>query len=651
MITTLLYVILAIIGLGLLIFIHELGHYFMARYVGMKVEDFGIGVGKSIYTWRKDGVNWNLGWLPFGGYVRIAGMDTEKDEDPYTVPGGYFSKSPADRIKVALAGPLVNIIFALLLFAIVWMAGGREKNFSEHTNKIGWVDPNSELYALGVRPGDEIVAYDDYEFQGSKDHLYAPMTGSDKITVQGFKVDYGTHEKTPFTYQVDAYPHPADPSKGILTTGILNSASYIVYSPDRNDANSMPEGSPMADSGIERGDRIVWVDGEQIYSLQQLLYVLNDEKTLLTIDRDGKKILRRVPRVEVNELKLDSQVKEEITDWQHAGGLSAQKFQNLYSIPYDLKADLTVEQPIRFIDNDKQDKFFPSQVANSVDGPLKAGDRIVAVDGIPVKQAFQFLKQLQQRKVNIVVQRDQLYSGPSTIKDAEVQFEREINLSDLENLTSRIGSARVENSGFLHLLKPVTPKMRNEIALSPENQAQLTTLMQEQKRKVESIEDPEKRNQEMQKIETHEKELILGLPSIQDRKVTYNPNPFRMFADVFEEIARTFKALFTGHLNPKWVSGPVGIVQVVQQSWQVSFKEVLYLTAAISLNLGIFNLLPIPVLDGGYICFFLWEMITGRKISPKTMEKMMIPFFLLIVGFILFVTYNDVVRVFSGFFH
>ena len=77
MITNVFYFILALLGLSFLIFIHELGHYFMARRVGMRIEVFSIGLGKPIYSWMFQGVKWQFCYLPFGGYVQIAG---EKEE-------------------------------------------------------------------------------------------------------------------------------------------------------------------------------------------------------------------------------------------------------------------------------------------------------------------------------------------------------------------------------------------------------------------------------------------------------------------------------------------------------------------------------------------------------------------------------------------
>jgi regulator of sigma E protease len=95
------------------------------------------------------------------------------------------------------------------------------------------------------------------------------------------------------------------------------------------------------------------------------------------------------------------------------------------------------------------------------------------------------------------------------------------------------------------------------------------------------------------------------------------------------------------------MSGPVGIVHVVHQSWMVGVQEALFWMAVISMNLGIVNLLPIPVLDGGHIMFSLLEIIRKRPLKSKTMERMLIPFIGLLIAFFIYVTYQDIARIFS----
>lgn len=653
MIVNLFYIVLAILGLSFLIFIHELGHYWMARRVGMRVETFAIGFGRPIYSWVRDGVKWQIGWLLFGGYVKIAGQDLEGGRDPYEIPDGFFGKPPLDRIKVAFMGPFVNLLFALLIFGFIWASGGREKNFSDHTHIIGWIDPHSELYSLGVRPGDEIAAYNGQDYQGAKDNLYGPMFGGETVDVRGFKVDYATGEKRPFDYKVKSYPHPNALEKGIKTAGIISSANYIIYNKLPSGAeNPLPEGSPMQNSGIQYGDRIVWVDGEMIFSNTQLSTVLNDNRALLTVMHGDKATLRRVPRVEVQELKLDPAFKEELVDWQFEAQLNGSKFQKLYTIPYALNNEGVVESELKFIDKEKQAEAFQEYPYSDIEAPLQPGDKIIAVDGFPVKHSYEILGKLQEHHVNVIVERNAAELRKVPWKEADTDFDQEVEWKDMHKIAQTIGTDSVVNTaGDLHLLKPIQPKMRSEFALSPEKQAWVTTELLEQKKEIEAIEDPEKRAQALHLLESKEKQLLLGLPQIQDRKVNYNPGPIKMFEDVFKEIWHTLVALVSGALNPKWISGPIGIVQVVHDTWMVSIKEALYWIGAISLNLGVINLLPIPVLDGGTIMITLLEMITRKRVPPKTLEKVVVPFAVLLIGFFIYLTYNDLSRIFGGLWH
>ena len=647
MITTVIYIALAILALSFLIFIHELGHYFMARRLGMRVETFAIGFGKPIWVFERDGVKWQIGWLPFGGYVKIAGMDSDDDKDPYLIKDGFFGKGPWARIQVAAMGPIVNIAFALLVFVALFLMGGREKSFSEYTAKVGWVDPQSQAFVQGLRPGDEVTKYDGKSFSGSKDHLYAPMTASNELSIEGNRIDPSSHQKVPFHYLVKPYPHPQSLQKGILTSGITQPAFYLIYDrfPGAKE-NPLPEGSPMEHSGIRYGDRIVWVDGRKVYSLQGLEAVLNDERVLLTVERKGKTQLVRLPTVPIEELRLDPQMKEELKDWQFEASLNAEKLTSLRMIPYNLTPNGVVEERLRFIDPEHEAKAFPKVVYSADEIPLIAGDKIVAVNGQKTTRAFMVLKKLQEKQVPIIVERKSQWKAlPFSVADQT--FEQEINESDLLALTQAFAEGKhSEQKGDLVLLAPVTPKARENFALSKEKKALAAAEVLKRKKELEALSDPEKRQHALTLLEQSQKQLLLGLP-IQDRKVVYNPGPLTLFSTVFSEIWRTLTALFTGSMNPKWLSGPIGIVQVVYGSWLLSLKEVLFWLGAISLNLGVLNLLPIPVLDGGAIMLSIFEGVTGKKIPPKAMEKLIFPFALLLIGFFIYFTYNDLMRLFG----
>ncbi len=652
MFENLIYILLAILGLSFLIFIHEFGHYWMARRVGMRVETFAIGFGKPIYSWMRDGVKWQIGWLLFGGYVKIAGTDTDSSVDPYSVEDGFFGRGPWNRIKVAFMGPFVNIVFALFVFALLWLGGGRVKSFSEYTPKIGWVDPGSELYALGVRPGDEVLSYDGHPFQSHKDHLYAPMIGSDEVVLSGVKIDYESGERVPFEYTISTYSNPAFVDKDIKTTGILGSASYVIYDHLPNgDENILPEGSPLAESGIQYGDRILWIDGETVFSNVQLSNLLNDGRVLLTIKRGNEILQKRVPRVLSQELRPDSEFREEMIDWQYEAGINTRRFQDLFAIPYNLTHDGVVEGALRFIDSESQKEAFPVHLFSEREESLLPGDRIIAVQGVPVNRSYEILKELQEKKSQIIVQRDLETEELLSYQKANVNFNQKVDWKQLNKIANSIGTDRlVSSNGNLQLLNSVAPKAHLDFPMSDDKKAWMATELLGMQQAIEKIDDPEKRAALLKQLDQSKSLLVLGLPNPLDLRVKYNPKPTTLFYNVSNEIGRTIQALFSGSLSPKYISGPVGIVHMVQSTSMVSLLEALFWMGAISLNLGFLNLLPIPVLDGGTIVIAFFELISGRRMEPKTLEKIVVVFALLLISFFLFLTYNDVVRVFGSLF-
>lgn len=652
---TVIYFILAALALGILVFFHELGHYFVAKKMGMIVETFSIGFGRPLLKWRWNNVNWQLGMLPFGGYVRIAGMEFGKKDkytynDPYEIPNGFFSKSPWKRIAVALAGPFANFILAFLIFTAIWAMGGREKPFSDFTHIVGWVDPQSAAYAAGIRPGDTLVSYNGKPYTGSKDLLYAAMLGGKKVELKGHHVDYATGERTPFTYTIDTYQAPQS-IDGILTTGITSGARYLIYDryPNGED-NLLPEGSPMQGSGITYQDRLVWADGEYLFSMDQLSHILNAGKALLTVKRGQETFLSRQPRVPSSNLVLPSYVRNELIDWQYEMGLRGRS-QDIYMIPYIINSEGYIEAPLAFIDQRDKERAYPSHSSSpKLESPLLAGDRIIAVDGVPMSKGYQILDHLQLHRVQLIVEKQVPANTKVSWKEEDKIFQNDVRYSEIDALSRRSGTSNVEvSNGRFTLLNPIEPKPIYKFATSAEAQEQIREQLKKefdkQKQAIDQIRDQEKRTQALALLEKSQQKLLLGV-YLQDRSVTYNPGPIALFGSVFTETWQTLKALVTGYLHPKWISGPVGIVQVIHRGWQIGIAEALFWIGAISVNLGMLNLLPIPVLDGGYICLSLWEIITKRRLHPKTMEWLIIPFVVLMIGLLIFLTFQDITRLF-----
>ncbi|MBS0652014.1 MAG: site-2 protease family protein [Verrucomicrobia bacterium] len=647
---SLLYLILAAFALGFLIFIHELGHYWIARREGMTVEAFSIGFGKPIYVWEHKGVKWQFCWLPFGGYVRIAGMEKKGSLEPYQIPDGFYGKKPWSRIKVALMGPIVNIVFAFVAFSIIWIGGGRLKSFSDYTHILGGVDSGSPLYSAGIREGDEISKVNGKPFKGFQDFLYAVMFDESNLQMDGQEVDYYAQTKKPYSYTFKFNSNEEAVERASSVMSMMTPADYLVYDPLPNrTTNPMPPDSPMKDSGIEYGDRIVWVDGELIFSLRQLVATINEPKTLATVQRGNETFIARIPRVRVSDLRINPQQKAELDDWQHEASIQG-KLSELHYIPYNLTTDNIVEGPISYL-NDRSEEQLPSGggFRNSPQVQLQAGDKILAIDGMPVKFSYELLNQVQTRCIQLIVNREGL-APPVNWKDADKAFVNNVDWAALSRMVSAIGTDQVvKESGKLKLLNPATPKPWGSFSLPDDVNARFANQFLAQKKEIEKIDNPQERERALQILEENRNKLMLGI-SLINRQVAYNPTPVAQFSDVVNEVYRTMSALVTGYVSPKWMAGPVGIVQVMHHGWMISFKEALFWMGMISLNLGILNLLPIPVLDGGHICFSLWEAITKKPIKAKTMERLILPFVVLLIAFFIYLTYHDLMRLFGRFF-
>lgn len=148
--------------LGVLVFIHELGHYLAARWRGVHVEAFSIGFGGKIAGWTDSrGTVWKLCWLPLGGYVKLHGQEQPADATPEMraawLPGRTFHEKPVlSRAIVVAAGPIANFILAAVLFSLLFLVSGRPRT----EPVVGEVIPVSPAARAGLLAGDRVTAID-----------------------------------------------------------------------------------------------------------------------------------------------------------------------------------------------------------------------------------------------------------------------------------------------------------------------------------------------------------------------------------------------------------------------------------------------------------------------------------------------------------
>ena len=145
--------------LGVLIFIHELGHYLAARHVGVRVEAFSIGFPPTALSKQIGETEYRISWLPVGGYVKLFGQNVT-DEDPED-PANYAAKSLMQRLYILAAGPAMNLVFALIFMPLVFWIGMDIPAYLNDAPYIRNVQPGSYADQLGIQANDEIITVND----------------------------------------------------------------------------------------------------------------------------------------------------------------------------------------------------------------------------------------------------------------------------------------------------------------------------------------------------------------------------------------------------------------------------------------------------------------------------------------------------------
>ena len=173
-----------IVVLGVLVFVHELGHYLAARWRGVHVEVFSIGFGQSLARWTdRRGTVWKLAWLPLGGYVKLHGQERPEDvpdevRAAWQAGRTFHEKPVASRAIVVAAGPIANFLLAAVLFSAVFMTAGRVPT---PDTVLSSVTPGSAAEHAGLRAGDRIDAIDGVPVREFDDVVRIVQAAPDKV--------------------------------------------------------------------------------------------------------------------------------------------------------------------------------------------------------------------------------------------------------------------------------------------------------------------------------------------------------------------------------------------------------------------------------------------------------------------------------------
>ncbi len=273
-------IVAAILLLGPLIAIHEFGHYFVARKLGVKVQVYSIGFGPTLIKWKskKSGIQYQLSALPFGGYVKMLdereGNVTEED-----MPQAFNRQSPWKRIAIVAAGPLINLVFAIVLFWILFLPSQEQLN-----TRVGKIFPGTPAAAVQMQTGDKITAIDGTPVSTWEKLNYAIVDRAGETGVIQVQVER-QGQLQQFSLPIQNFLK--DQSKSPLET-----LGFIPYRPQIPAVvTKLSENGAAIRQGIKEGDKIVAIDGVKMKDWFDVVEIVQaSPEKLLKIDvlRNGE---------------------------------------------------------------------------------------------------------------------------------------------------------------------------------------------------------------------------------------------------------------------------------------------------------------------------------------------------------------------------
>jgi len=542
--------------LGGLIFVHELGHFVVAKALGVKVLRFSIGFGARLFGFTRGDTEYRISLLPLGGYVKMAGDDPGEEVLPEDRGRGFLEQSPWRRLVISAAGPAANLLFPAVVYFAIYAA---QNGSLEPAAAVGTAHPGSPAAVAGLRPGDRILAvtapgaaekpvryFTDLSLLVSP-HPERPLT---------FRVRRDGAELPPITI-VPASDEESDPvettRRGVI--GITPHYAAALVAPAR----------PGIAGPVEPFDLVVSAAGQPVRhhgDLERALVRAACGPLDLEVVREAPVALPGVNLARPEAIALRA------VPTCAAGA------------PTLLPADPNLSTFIAAVTQGS-----PAEAAG-----LRRGDAIAKVNG-EVVRSF--------RDVNAHGREFQI-GKPATLELADG---RTVTL--VPGAESYVDGVTMEKSQRLVL--GLFPEVRGWVL------------------------DPRGRFVAEVPLERGVGELA----AIAGRKLW----------SVVRLTALSIQRIFTGHISFKTVGGPIMLFQIASDAAGEGWLVFLGYMALISVNLGLMNLLPIPVLDGGHIAQAAIEGVTRRPLSVRAREIANVVGLILLFTLMIFVFKNDIVRV------
>ncbi len=645
-------VIFAAVGLGLVIFFHEFGHFAVAKWCGVLVERFSIGFGPIIWSFKRGDTEYALSAIPFGGYVKMLGQD---DLDPSQLtseeiardPKAYSNKGVFQRMGIISAGVIMNILTAVLFYAGAFRGG-----VETIPSMVGATSIGKPAWEKGLRLGDTITRINGRESRTFNDILRGTTLSRGEIEVEGFHLGGET-----FSYKIT--PDRAGLRRMIgVSHGDLFTLNVAEIGKEQKIVATPDSAAALAESGFKKDDLVVEVGGEKVDDYFQLLNLMarrRAEALDFVVQRGDEKVTIPVRAQKFRELGIVMDI-EKVAAIQEGSPAA--------------KGKLFVDDKITKVNGEdvgtQIDPFFLADYFEKLAGQEVEVQVSRLVPGNPERQ--QVTLKITPTNAPAWTETPFLDGSPLAIPSIGAAY----------HLTSQVlrvvpgspaAKAGVQAAMPIKSIKiettnPAFKPLNEQLGVTIEftdttknvplkNMAVALWALQEIPSPTVTLEFVGEKTKPitLQPVETS------GEHYLPRRGVIFQHRSMVLIAETWGEaldmgldytwntaidIYLTLRNLFSGDLSPKNLHGPLGIAQAAFAISNEGLPKLLLFLGMISVNLAILNFLPIPVLDGGHMVFLCWEAITRRKPSRKVLEFAQTFGIVFVIGLMLFVIGLDI---------